>query len=230
MPNICRCKVRLGANPETILLLKEAEFSFETLFPQPAFPPLEDISGEDNRWYDWRMENWGTKWNRFQYKVKHIGDAGMEIQFQTAWSPPTEFFKRLVKKYPEIWLKCEWFEEGGVAGIDILYMNNKKEVQTDSFVWSDWCEEEWYHRMKNDDLLLYIHRPRSHCKDDDEYNAKESEMAIAMTRGEQKKFKAEIQNDFLEKYGREPDEKEIRTETIRRKADLLWPEYKQTTN
>lgn len=227
MPNYCWNKVRIGADKDTITLLKETEFSFEKLFPQPEFAPIPDASGNDERWYDWRIEHWGSKWDRFDYKLKHAGEGGLEIEFTTAWAPPTEFFKHLLEKYPDIWLKCDWSEEGGQAGIFIGYTNDKKAVVADEFGWQDWCMEEWHFRMQNDDSKFYLHRPRSHCKDDAEYNAEESRKGIEMTRGEEKKFEAAIKADYQAKYSRNPTDKELRTEMIQRKADELWPQYKK---
>jgi hypothetical protein len=147
MPNDCWCKVRIGADAQTITLLKDAEFKFEILMPQPVFEPNPDISGEDERWYTWRLENWGTKWDRYDYTVEHVGQGGIVVKFTTAWSPPTKFFKYLVEKYPDIWLKCDWSEEGGEAGVFLVYTNTDKKVDVNELTWNDWCMEEYHHRM-----------------------------------------------------------------------------------
>ena len=41
-------------------------------------------------WYEWNRNNWGSKWNAYDSVV----DAKY-IEFQTAWSTPEEFLKRL---------------------------------------------------------------------------------------------------------------------------------------
>lgn len=47
-------------------------------------------------WYDWRVANWGTKWD--------IGDGGSEVaadglsvrfSFDSAWSPPIQFYEKM---------------------------------------------------------------------------------------------------------------------------------------
>jgi hypothetical protein len=225
MPNYCWNKVRIGADPSTIVLLKETEFSFEKLVPQPTFEPNVDISGTDDRWYNWRVKHWGTKWDRFDYKLEKWGEEALQMTFTTAWAPPTEFFKSLLETYPDIWLKCDWNEEGGEAGIFIGYTDTKKAVVAEEFGWQDWCVEEYAHRFRNDNDIFYLHRPRSHCKNEEEYKSKESDMAIQMTRGEQKKLEAEIQKDYQAIKRREPTWEELRKELIKRKADELWPEY-----
>lgn len=57
-------------------------------------------------WYDWSVENWGTKWNSDSC---NITESGMALV--TAWSPPTLVIKELAKK-----LQCDlrliYIEEG----------------------------------------------------------------------------------------------------------------------
>lgn len=45
-------------------------------------------------WYDWRIRNWGTKWN-----ACHIFWDGRILSFQTAWSAPHPILEALAKKY-----------------------------------------------------------------------------------------------------------------------------------
>ena len=224
MPNYCWSKVRIGADPDTITVLKDAEFSFEKLLPQPEFEPIADVSGEDDRWYTWRYDNWGTKWDRNDYKLEHWGQGALDMKFTTAWCPPTEFFKNLIQKYPDIWLKCDWNEEGGMAGIFIGWMDKESNtVKVEELTWEDWCLEEYADRFQNDDTKFYFDKPRSHCKDDEEYVSERGKMAITMTRGEEKRIEAEIKADYQTQHSREPTWHELRIELIKRKADMLWP-------
>jgi len=49
-------------------------------------------------WYDWRVEMWGTKWD---IGDKHCdldyttGDTAIELSFDSAWSPPIGFYKKM---------------------------------------------------------------------------------------------------------------------------------------
>jgi hypothetical protein len=132
----------MSGEKETIQALVEAKFSFETLCPQPIFPPI-DISGEDDRWYHWRNEHWGSKWDRYEYDVVKEGPRGLIVKFTTAWSPPYAFFESLLKKYPDLWLHCDWREEGGMAGVFVGCTKDKVEIQ--SMEWQDWCMEEGHY-------------------------------------------------------------------------------------
>jgi hypothetical protein len=145
MPNNCSCTVRLSADKATIDLFKQTEFSFKSLYPTPEFPPLTDISGQDNRWYDWNCENWGTKWDRYNFRISHTGETGLELVFTTAWDPPYAFFEYLLKKFPDLWIKCDWIEEGGMAGV-FVGKTQDNEVVIKHLEWDDWCLEEFcYH-------------------------------------------------------------------------------------
>lgn len=140
MPNHCRCKVRVGADAATIRLLKENKFSFEKLVPQPHFDE------KDEGWYDWRIEHWGTKWDNFDFKIEHEGELALIVNFTAAWAPPYAFFESLLQRFPDLWLQCQWDEEGGMAGIFVGYTKDEK-VEIKEMEWPDWCMEEWAHRM-----------------------------------------------------------------------------------
>ena len=42
----------------------------------------------DQRWYDWRCQNWDTKWDCYDVVVTDDDPESVEIEFNTAWSPP----------------------------------------------------------------------------------------------------------------------------------------------
>ena len=58
-------------------------------------------------WYEWRIRNWGTKWNSY--------DGGFcddnKILFLTAWSPPQEIIQKLAEMNPEICFEHLWADE-----------------------------------------------------------------------------------------------------------------------
>lgn len=141
MPNDCWCEVRIGADSERINFFFETEFSFEKLRPFPI--------GSDEDWHEWNHTNWGSKWDRTRYLLIRRGEKGMEIKFTTAWSPPTELFKYLVETYHDVWIRCDWSEEGGLAGVFVVRWNEEKnEIEITDSSWLDWCMEEWNMRMR----------------------------------------------------------------------------------
>jgi hypothetical protein len=49
-------------------------------------------------WYDWNVANWGTKWdvnNDGNTVSVDEGATGVEIYFNTAWSPPLGFYEHM---------------------------------------------------------------------------------------------------------------------------------------
>lgn len=70
-------------------------------------------------WYDWSVDNWGTKWNvlsediEITLKDKEV----LEISFQTAWSPPFPIFEEITKKFSIVTLVAKCISEG----IDVEY-------------------------------------------------------------------------------------------------------------
>ena len=61
----------------------------------------------DDRWYDWRLQNWDTKWDAYDVEVIDEDHDCVEIQFNTAWSPPEAICHALREQYPD--LAISWF-------------------------------------------------------------------------------------------------------------------------
>ena len=61
----------------------------------------------DDRWYDWRVQNWDTKWDCYDVVVTDDDPEQLEIEFNTAWSPPEARCHALREQYPE--LNVSWF-------------------------------------------------------------------------------------------------------------------------
>ena len=58
-------------------------------------------------WYEWRVANWGTKWNSYSNSY----DGGDVLHLQTAWSAPKEAIKTLSAKYPDVGMELEYADE-----------------------------------------------------------------------------------------------------------------------
>ena len=67
--------------------------------------PSTDIA--DDRWYDWRLQNWDTKWDAYDVAVTDDDPDCLEIQFETAWSPPEAICYAMREQYPD--LSISWF-------------------------------------------------------------------------------------------------------------------------
>jgi hypothetical protein len=134
MPNDCYNRVTIGADPETINYLYKKRFRFNTILPIP-------INANEN----WSVNFWGTQWDRYKYKVLKVGNSALQISFHTDWTPPFKLFNYIAETF-RAWIKCEWDEEGGKAGVYLVKYNNDN-LEIKDFVWDDWSIEEYNFRF-----------------------------------------------------------------------------------
>ena len=66
---------------------------------------------------------------------------GIKFKQLTAWNPDVVWLESLLTKYPNCWIKNEWYEEGGNAGVWIGSV--KKGIQT--IYWEDLSIEANHH-------------------------------------------------------------------------------------
>jgi hypothetical protein len=158
MPNWCDNTLELThENPEmmdkAIEGWKTGKF-FATLHPEPDFTkvkvkPTFDFSGMSGKpqpefvdpeqaWYDWRLQNWGTKWEITtdeSYIDIQDNEHGKSIRasFSTAWSPPTELYHKLVADGYQV--KALYYE-GGCAFCGIYEDGNDETYGIDG-KWKD---------------------------------------------------------------------------------------------
>ncbi len=66
--------------------------------------------GYDN-WYDWRFENWGSKWDAQESYITEE-ENGWTINFDTAWSPAIPYIKQVAKIYPDLVFDLYFMETG----------------------------------------------------------------------------------------------------------------------
>ena len=62
---------------------------------------------QDDRWYDWRLQNWDTKWDAYDVVVTDDDPDQLEVEFETAWSPPEAICSAIREQYPD--LSFSWF-------------------------------------------------------------------------------------------------------------------------
>ena len=73
--------------------------------------------GAEN-WYDWRVNNWGTKWevNEFYGVDKQadalIGHSTISFSFSSAWSPPIGAYEKFLENNPDCSIKAYYYEGG----------------------------------------------------------------------------------------------------------------------
>ena len=74
--------------------------------PQPN-GTFQSTDRRDDRWYDWRIQNWDTKWDAYDVEVVDDDPENTEITFNTAWSPPEAICNKIREDYPDV--SVQWF-------------------------------------------------------------------------------------------------------------------------
>jgi hypothetical protein len=82
------------------------------------------------------------------------GPEAVCIKLWSRWLPDFEWLVKLLTKYPSCWIKDEWEEEGGTAGVWIGTGASEARRGTGEPViqrleWDDMSIEEEYMRFKN---------------------------------------------------------------------------------
>jgi hypothetical protein len=103
-------------------------FDFNKIIPQPDNIFTGNLGEKERQmceekgipnWYDWNIENWGTKWNSYS---SYIEDN--VITFDTAWSCPEPVFRKLSKMFPKVEIKVEFADEDIGSNCGILTCKN----------------------------------------------------------------------------------------------------------
>ena len=68
---------------------------------------FQSTGRQDDRWYDWRLQNWDTKWDAYDINFVDEDPDQFEVEFNTAWSPPEAICHALREQYPD--LAVSWF-------------------------------------------------------------------------------------------------------------------------
>jgi hypothetical protein len=69
------------------------------------------------------------------------GVNGIIFRKWSPWNPNYEWLEELLTKYPECWIKNEWDEEGGMAGVWVGFTNENGEKMIKQMTWDDLCIE-----------------------------------------------------------------------------------------
>lgn len=96
------------------------DLDFSKFVPEPV--SVTDTHGQSGmfpRWYTWRIENWGTKWNACGREYgkgpevilrKSVPKA--RFNFMTAWEPPMPVIVAMSKAFPTLTFTLRYWEHG----------------------------------------------------------------------------------------------------------------------
>ena len=72
--------------------------------------PMNESLLDGGDWYEWRLDNWGTKWDIYETHCTRIDANTLSMTFYTAWSPPIPVFDKLVDMGFEV--NARYLDEG----------------------------------------------------------------------------------------------------------------------
>jgi hypothetical protein len=150
MPNWCWNDLVVQGEPEEVkeviefVRSEDRPFDFERVIPIP-----EEVSGNPDGMvgYNWRIDNWGTKWNvsGVECGVSEY-DGGVHYSFETAWAPPVEVVGRLSEMFPELTVALAYDEPGmGFGGFIVFRGGSRDEEVSGGSRMNPWIEimEGW---------------------------------------------------------------------------------------
>ena len=76
----------------------------EVLFTIMEFPKSKK---GDDRWYQFCVANWGTKWEAYDFCTTDIEEDYAEFAFNTAWGPADGIYQYITDHYPDV--SISWF-------------------------------------------------------------------------------------------------------------------------
>ena len=151
MPNWCSGRATItGPAPviaeiKTILEDPEGDL-LNWMVPRPK--------SEDENWYQWNIENWGTKWSLTDVYIDNtVEEDSIEFSFSTAWAPPINAFHTWAQNDGRVEFKLDYWEPGcafvGTAWYDGDYLDDDYidgNHDMDAYrlrASSEWGYEEW---------------------------------------------------------------------------------------
>ena len=152
MPNWCQNTLKITGDKKELIKFKKKAKSYNTklslakLYPEPdyskvrvkpTFPSIindpsthkKKYVNKKQAWWDWRIQNWGTKWD-IEAELTDNG-TGLCYDFDSAWSPPVSWIKKVSKDYPKLQFRLKYREEGiGFKGVSKAQNGKVSDKQT----------------------------------------------------------------------------------------------------
>lgn len=156
MPNWCENQLRiLGSNEdiqtfanETLALNEDGThfLLFDNIIPQPEH--IRDGVTEGSvmpDWWNWRVSNWGTKWEISNDQTCQVREGEIYIAFDTAWAPPSPVIQRIAEDNPHLTIAHSYDEPGMDFGGYVIFADGKvtdfQEGGSRSSTWHD--QADW---------------------------------------------------------------------------------------
>lgn len=115
MPNWCDNRVKLYHSDKSKIDALAAELEKKHANGQFAGEPFQHLrprpESEEN-WYDWNINNWGTKWDANLIDWDREDDNTIYMYFDSAWAPPIGLYEYLTENE---WIVDAVYHESGMG-------------------------------------------------------------------------------------------------------------------
>ena len=91
---------------------------------------------EEDNWYSWNIDNWGTKWEVYGVEWQR-DENSFYLNFDTAWSPPIAFYEFIESEEGGCWQVDAMYEEPGMSFVG-RYADGFDDYQEYDFDNTDW--------------------------------------------------------------------------------------------
>ena len=121
MPNWCNNSFSITGSTNSIKDLwvqaSICEGLLEAIMPMPKELEGTTAPSEDGMdWYNWRVNNWGTKWDVDLEGLEFIdngdGTAMIAGWFDSAWAPPIGAYEQLAADFDSCIIEASYYEPG----------------------------------------------------------------------------------------------------------------------
>jgi hypothetical protein len=87
---------------------EESALLLQRLVPMPSELEGTRAPGDDPNWYEWRIKNWGTKWDYSansdggEVQLTRLSDNALSYSFGSAWCGPVEAISTISAAFPTL--------------------------------------------------------------------------------------------------------------------------------
>lgn len=130
---------------------------------------------ENDSWYNWSLNNWGTKWDAYNQNITELDDETIQIEFQTAWGNVLDLMTFLSEK-EQIEFSYEWIEEQGAEQLGRTSISKGEIIEGDiPEPWSKEAYEMMFEMWGNESEYEWSEEEESYKYKEEEYDEEEDE-------------------------------------------------------
>lgn len=117
MPNWCNNKLTISGNKENLSVFKnqvrgkETDICLNNLVPMPKELENTISPGDNDNWYNWRLRNWGIKWD-IEARLADESENALIYEFDSLLGPPCYWIRNVAPMFPDLSFELYYKESG----------------------------------------------------------------------------------------------------------------------